>query len=201
MGSGGAGMSQVLIALMPVVLGMLANRRSQGASPTQMNYAPGGGGGLADVLGQVLGGAGGGRGAAGGLGGLLGQLQQAGFGEQADSWVSRRSQQANLAGRDDADLRTRWARADLEAGGGQSGRSVARPLPAAPEVVDHMTPDGDVPDDGALANSVDQFARRPAWGEPADGAARWQHCRPGVRLSLTARSRPRLETSRVDGLR
>ena len=29
-----------------------------------------------------------------------------------------------------------------------------------PEVVDHMTPEGDVPDDGALASSVDQFARR-----------------------------------------
>jgi uncharacterized protein YidB (DUF937 family) len=29
-----------------------------------------------------------------------------------------------------------------------------------PEVVDRMTPDGDVPDDTALSNSVDDFARR-----------------------------------------
>src|SRR5262245_61004012 len=41
-GGGGAGMSQALIALMPIVLGMLANRGSRGGSPTQMNYAPGG---------------------------------------------------------------------------------------------------------------------------------------------------------------
>ena len=29
-----------------------------------------------------------------------------------------------------------------------------------PEVVDRMTPDGEVPDANALANSVDDFARR-----------------------------------------
>lgn len=45
---GGAGMSQVLVALMPIVLGMLANRGSQGASPTQMSDAPGASGGIAD---------------------------------------------------------------------------------------------------------------------------------------------------------
>jgi uncharacterized protein YidB (DUF937 family) len=160
MGSGGAGMSQVLIALMPVVLGMLANRRSQGASPTQMNYAPGGGGGLADVLGQVLGGAGGGRGAAGGLGGLLGQLQQAGFGEQADSWVSRGANKpispdamTQIFGRDGLEQISKQAGVSPD----EASRGLSQLLP---EVVDHMTPDGDVPDDGALANSVDQFARR-----------------------------------------
>src|SRR5206468_5709297 len=76
-----------------VVLGMLANRGSQGGAPTQTNVAPQGGGGLGDLLGQVLGGAAGGRGGAGGLGGLLAQIQQAGFGEQADSWVSRGANQ------------------------------------------------------------------------------------------------------------
>ena len=40
---GGAGMSQALMALMPIVLGMLANRGGQGGSPTPMNRAPGGG--------------------------------------------------------------------------------------------------------------------------------------------------------------
>ena len=82
-------MSSVLVALMPVVLGMLSNRGRQIGAPNQMNVGPGAGGGLADVLGQVLGGAAGGRGTTGGLGGLLEQLQHAGFGEQADSWVSR----------------------------------------------------------------------------------------------------------------
>ena len=93
MQAGGGGMSQVLLALLPVVLGMLANRGSQGGAPRQMNDAPQGGGGLGDLLGQVLGGAAGGRGGAGGLGGLLAQMQQAGFSDQADSWVSRGANQ------------------------------------------------------------------------------------------------------------
>ena len=162
MGSGGAGMSQVLMALMPVVLGMLANRGSQGGSPNlnRINDAPGGGGGIADVLGQVLGGAGGGRGAAGGLGGLLGQLQQAGFGEQADSWVSRGANKpispdamTQIFGRDGLEQISKQAGVSPD----EASRGLSQLLP---EIVDHMTPDGDVPDDGALANSVDQFARR-----------------------------------------
>ena len=160
MGSGGSGMSQVLIALMPVVLGMLANRGSQGGSPNQMNYAPRGGGGIGDVLGQVLGGAAGGRGAAGGLGGLLGQLQQAGFGEQADSWVSRGENKpispdamTQIFGREGLEQISKQAGISPD----EASRGLSQLLP---EVVDHMTPEGDVPDDGALASSVDQFARR-----------------------------------------
>src|SRR5215467_7099833 len=76
MQGGGAGMSQVLIALMPVVLGMLANRGGRAGSLTDTNYAPGAGGGLGDVLGQVLGGGARGGALAGGLGGLLEQLQR-----------------------------------------------------------------------------------------------------------------------------
>src|SRR5262249_40229283 len=55
--SEGGGMNQIFMSLMPIVLGVLANRGSAGGSPTQMGYAPRGGG-LGDVLGQVLGGAG-----------------------------------------------------------------------------------------------------------------------------------------------
>jgi uncharacterized protein YidB (DUF937 family) len=154
----GGGMSQVLIALMPVVLGMLANRGARGGAPTQMNYAPQGGG-LGDLLGQVLGGAGGG-GMGGGLGGLLAHMQQAGFGEQADSWVSRGANKpispdamSQIFGRDGLEQISRQA--------GVSQDDAARGLSQLlPEVVDHMTPDGGVPDDDTLANSVDQFARR-----------------------------------------
>ncbi len=160
MGSGGSRMSQVLIALMPVVLGMLANRGSQGGSPNQMNSAPRGGGGIGDVLGQVLSGAAGGRGAAGGLGGLLGQLQQAGFGEQADSWVSRGANKpispdamTQIFGRDGLEQISKQAGISPD----EASRGLSQLLP---EVVDHMTPEGNVPDDGALASSVDQFARR-----------------------------------------
>ena len=148
---GGGGMSQVLMALMPVVLQMLSNRGAAGGSGT-------GGGGLADVLGQVLGG--GGRGAAGGLGGLLEQLQRSGFGEQADSWVSRGANKpispdamTQIFGHDGLEQLSRQA--------GVSPDEASRGLSALlPEVVDRMTPDGAVPDANALANSVDEFMRR-----------------------------------------
>ena len=67
--------SAVLTALLPVVLGMLANRGSQPASTGRASA-----GGLGDILGQVLGGATGGGSSAGGLEAVLAQLQRAGFG-------------------------------------------------------------------------------------------------------------------------
>ena len=147
---GGAGVSQVLMALMPIVLQMLSNRGATGASGT--------GGGIGDVLGQVLGGSG--RGAAGGLGGLLEQLQRAGFGEQADSWVSRG---ANKSISPDA-MSQIFGQEGLEQISRQAGISpeeASHGLSALlPEVVDRMTPDGTVPDANALANSVDDFVRR-----------------------------------------
>jgi len=150
---GGAGMSQVLMALMPVVLQMLSNRGTGGGS--------GSGGGLADVLGQVLGG--GGRGAAGGLGGLGGlleQMQRAGFGEEANSWVSRGENKpispdamSQVFGDEGLEQISRQA--------GISPDEASRGLSALlPEVVDRMTPDGTVPDADALAKSVDDFVRR-----------------------------------------
>ena len=156
---GGAGMSPVLMALMPIVLGMLANRGSRGGSPTQTNYAPGSGG-IGDVLGQVLGGAGGAGSTGGGLGGLLEQLQRRGFREQADSWVSRG---ANEPISPDA-MSQIFGKEGLEAISRQVGISpneVSHGLSELlPEVVYRMTPDGEVPNPDALANSVDDFARR-----------------------------------------
>jgi uncharacterized protein YidB (DUF937 family) len=153
---GGAGMSQVLMALMPIVLGMLANRGSRGGSLTQTNFAPGSGG-LGDLLGQALGGAGG---SGGGLGGLLEQLQRTGFREQADSWVSRG---ANRPISPDA-MSQIFGKDGLEAIARQAGISPDEASHGLsdllPEVVDRMTPDGAVPDPDALANSVDDFARR-----------------------------------------
>jgi uncharacterized protein YidB (DUF937 family) len=147
---GGAGMGPVLMALMPIVLQMLSDRGARGGSGT--------GGGIADVLGQVLGGSG--RGAAGGLGGLLEQLQRTGFSEQADSWVSRG---ANKQISPDAMTQV-FGHEGLEQISRQAGISpedASRGLSALlPEVVDRMTPDGTVPDADALANSVDDFARR-----------------------------------------
>jgi len=153
---GSAGMSQVLMALMPIVLGMLANRGSRGGSPTQTNFAPGSGG-LGDLLGQVLGGAGG---SGGGLGGLLEQLQRTGFREQADSWVSRGANRpispdamSQIFGKDGLETIARQAGISPD----EASHGLSELLP---EVVDRMTPDGSVPDPDALANSVGDFARR-----------------------------------------
>ena len=159
-GAGGAGMSGVLVALMPVVLAMLSNRGRQIGSPNQMDVGSGAGGGLADVLGQVLGGAAGGRGAAGGLGGLLEQLQQAGFSEQADSWVSRGANKpippdamTQIFGRDGIEQISQQAGISED----EASRGLSELLP---EVVDRVTPDGDVPDGGSLTNNVQDLARR-----------------------------------------
>jgi uncharacterized protein YidB (DUF937 family) len=153
-GVGGAGMSQVLMALMPVVLGMLANRGSQ------RSFAAGAGGGIGDVLGQVLGGGTRSLGASSGLGGLLEQLQRAGFGEQADSWVGRGANQpispdamTQIFGQDGLEQISRQAGLSQD----EASRGLSQLLP---EVVDRMTPEGEVPDADALSTSVDDFARR-----------------------------------------
>jgi uncharacterized protein YidB (DUF937 family) len=159
---GGGGMSSTLMALMPILLAMVSNRGSAGASPSQVNYAPGGGGGgLGGLLGQILGGgAGGGMGGGGGLGSLLEQLQRAGFSEQANSWVGRGANQpippdamSQIFGRGGIEEISR--RAGISPA--EASRGLSQLLP---EVVDRITPDGDVPDDTALTNSVDDLARR-----------------------------------------
>jgi uncharacterized protein YidB (DUF937 family) len=153
-GVGGAGMSHVLMALMPVVLGLLANRGSQ------RSFAAGAGGGIGDVLGQVLGGGTRSMGAGSGLGGLLEQLQRSGFGEQADSWVGRGANKpispdamSQIFGQDGLEQISRQAGISQD----EASRGLSQLLP---EVVDRVTPDGEVPDADALASSVDDFARR-----------------------------------------
>ena len=147
---GGARMSHVLMALMPIVLQMLSSRGARGGSGT--------GGGIADVLGQLLGGSG--PRTAGGLGGLLEQLQRTGFGEQADSWVSRGANKpisadamAQVFGQEGLERISRHAGITPD----EASRGLSELLP---EVVDQVTPDGAVPDADALANSVNDFVRR-----------------------------------------
>ena len=169
----GGGMSNILMALLPVVLSMLASRGGGGSQ--------GGGGGLGDILGQVLGGgsprAGGGgpagdilggmlgRGAGtesgmGGLGALLEQMQRAGFGDQARSWVAR-GQNMPIApdaldqvfGRGGIDEIARRAGLTPQ----QTSEGLSQLLP---EVVDRVTPDGEVPDVDQLITSVDDLRRR-----------------------------------------
>jgi len=159
----GGGMGSVLVALMPVVLSMLSNQGGgQRGGPGQMGMgAAPGGGGLGDILGQVLGGAAGGRGAAGGgLGGILAQLQQAGFGEQADSWVGSGANKpippdamSQIFGQDGLQQISRHAGLSEE----ETSRGLSQLLP---EVVDRVTPSGQVPDFDSLSRSVDDLARQ-----------------------------------------
>jgi len=151
-------MSQVLMTLMPLVLGMLANREGRSA-PNPSGYAQTGAGGLGGMLGQVLGGGMGSSGA-GGLGALLEQLQRAGYGEHADSWVGRGANKpipadamGQIFGHDGLQQISRQAGISED----EASRGLSQLLP---EVVDRMTPDGRVPDADTLSNSVEDFARR-----------------------------------------
>ena len=156
--SAGGGMGGVMMALLPVVLSMLASRgggggMSRGAMPQ------GGGGGLGDILGQVLGGGQSGGGL-GGLGGLIEQMQRTGHGDQARSWVGTGQ---NMPIQPD----------QLDQIFGQGGieeiarRAGVTPQEATqgmsellPEVVNHVTPEGEMPDGDQLTQSVDDLRRR-----------------------------------------
>jgi uncharacterized protein YidB (DUF937 family) len=155
--SAGGGMSPLLTALLPVVLSMLAGGRTRGAAAgAGMRADAPAGGGLGDILGSVHGGGG----AGGGLGALLEQFQRAGFGEQAGSWVGTGANQplpadamSQVFGRDGiAAIARRAGVSDDDA-----SRGLAELLP---EVVDRVTPSGDVPPGDSLNASVDALTRR-----------------------------------------
>jgi len=158
---GSGGMGGVMTALLPVVLSMLASR---GGSRQ-------GGGGLGDILSQVL--AGGGQsggsmggsragmdGGMGGLGALLEQMQQAGLGDQARSWVGKGQ---NMPISPDA-LSRIFGEGGIGAIAQQAGltpKETSEGLSQLlPEVVDHVTPTGDVPDFDELTQSLDDLRQR-----------------------------------------
>jgi uncharacterized protein YidB (DUF937 family) len=146
------GMGPLLTALLPVVLSMLSSGAQAG------NRGGGTGGGIGDVLSQVLGGRAGSGG--GGLGGLLDQFQRAGFGAQAGSWVGTGANQpipadalGKVFGEDGI--------AEIARRAGLSPDDTSRGLAQVlPEVVDHVTPDGQLPEGDKLLSSVDALTRR-----------------------------------------
>jgi len=153
----GGGMGNVLAALLPVVLGMLANR--QGGQ--QAGIGAGGTGGLGDVLGGLLGGSQAtGSTGMGGLGQILEQFQRAGLGQQAASWVSTGQNMPVSPGAIgqvfDAETLSRIAR---EAGISEQEASTGLSQ-LLPEVVDRLTPSGQLPDLDQLSASVDAMRTR-----------------------------------------
>ncbi|MDM0078623.1 YidB family protein [Variovorax sp. J2P1-59] len=130
---GGAGLSPVLLALLPVVLRMLQQRTQQGT-------------GMADR--------------ASGIGDLLDQLTQRGYGRQAGSWVGTGPNEAlppeaieEVFGQEEVH------RIAQQAGvGDDDARSGLSQL--LPDVVDHFTPTGTLPEGDRLTASLDDYLRR-----------------------------------------
>jgi uncharacterized protein YidB (DUF937 family) len=129
---GGGGRSQVMMALLPIVLQMLANRQ-RGGSGSQMP---------------------------GGLGGILERFRSKGYGAQADSWVGTGANQAlspdafsDVLGQEQLDEIA--AEAGVSPGDARSGLSEL-----LPEVVDRLTPDGQLPDAERLDYGVAEFERQ-----------------------------------------
>jgi uncharacterized protein YidB (DUF937 family) len=152
---GGSDMSGILMALLPVVLGMLANRG--GSRPADVSSQ--GAGGLTDLIGSMLGG-GSAAGASGGLGELLERFQQAGYGEQASSWVGTGRNEpispdiiGQIFGSGGLSQIARQAGLNEQ----QAADGLSQLLP---DVVDHFTPGGQVPDLDQLSASVEAMARQ-----------------------------------------
>jgi uncharacterized protein YidB (DUF937 family) len=132
------------------------------SAPTPGNVTagmPGGGaGGLSDMLKGGLGGllAGGAAGSilSGGLGDLLNQFQQKGLGDQADSWVSNGPNKQIAPG----DLANALGSDQISQLASQSGLSREELLQGLskylPDVVNHLTPDGRLPDENELSGRI-----------------------------------------------
>ena len=141
--SGRGSGSNILMALLPVVLGMLANRGGMGggASPSAGAGPLGGLGGM------------------GGLGALLDRFQQSGFGDQVQSWISTGENKPIPAEAltqvfDANELSQIASQAGLSEDEARTGLSQL-----LPQVVDQLTPQGQVPESDQLLSSIDQFER------------------------------------------
>jgi uncharacterized protein YidB (DUF937 family) len=117
---------------------------------------PGGsGGGMSDLLkGGLLAGGAAGSILSGGLGDLLNQFQQKGLGDQADSWVGHGPNKQVAPG----DLANALGADQIEALTSQSGLSRDELLQGLsrflPDVVNHLTPDGRLPDENELSGRL-----------------------------------------------
>jgi uncharacterized protein YidB (DUF937 family) len=167
----GGGMSPMTMAILALLAwkGIKHFTGNQaGAAPTQappklpgnvMAGLPGGaGGGLNDLLKGGLGGllAGGAAGSilSGGLGDLLNQFQQKGLGDKAESWVANGPNKQIAPG----DLANALGADQIESLTSQSGLSRDELLQGLskylPDVVNHLTPDGRLPDENELSGRI-----------------------------------------------
>ena len=114
----------------------------------------GGQGGNSDMLMKVIGslltqGGGGTAGAMGGLGDLLGKLTQGGLGDAVQSWVGSGQNQPVSADQLGDALGGDQVDAMAQQAGMSSGDLLGQLSQMLPQVVDKLTPDGQVPAPGA----------------------------------------------------
>jgi uncharacterized protein YidB (DUF937 family) len=157
---GGIGMGQIAAALAPIVIAMLTNRSGSPSAGTGSQAGAGaGGGGLGGILGQILGGGSGASGG-GGLGDLLDQFQRAGYGEQAKSWVGTGENQP-ISPDDLSQVFGKGGISEIARRAGLTEEQASTGLSQLlPEVVDRVTPQGEVPASDQLVRSVDDLTRR-----------------------------------------
>ncbi|MEH2493796.1 uncharacterized protein YidB (DUF937 family) [Bradyrhizobium sp. AZCC 1678] len=163
----GGGMSPLTMAILALlawkgIKHFSGNQTGSAPRPTPGNVTagmPGGGaGGMSDMLKGGLGGllAGGAAGTilSGGLGDLLKQFQQNGLGDQADSWVSNGPNKQVSPG----DLANALGADQIESLASQSGLSRNDLLQGLsqflPDVVNHLTPDGRLPNENELSERI-----------------------------------------------
>jgi uncharacterized protein YidB (DUF937 family) len=159
--------SSVLMALLPVVIGMLTNRGG-GAGATSGMGGLGGLGGLGSILGtgstsaSSAGGLGGSGGAPGmgGLGSLIEQFTHKGYGSQASSWIGKGSNEA-LSPQAVSDVFGEDQIAQIAQQAGVNTEDARHGLSELlPSMVDHFTPQGEMPSLEYMSSSVDEFMNR-----------------------------------------
>lgn len=106
-----------------------------------------GGAVLMQVLGSLMGGRGGVAGGLGGLGGLLQQLQQGGLGDAVQSWVSTGQNQPISADQLHSALGGDRVSAMAQQAGMSQDDLMGQLAQVLPQVVDHLTPGGELPTD------------------------------------------------------
>ena len=151
----GNNLGPVVMALLPVVLGMLRS----GGPGSQDTRQAGMGGGFGAILAQVLG-VGPSPSGRGALPDLLEHLQRSGLGDQVRSWIST-GPNMPVESDDMARAFGRGGLAEIARRANVSEQEASQGLSQLmPELVDRMTPAGDVPDPDSLLASVDALAAR-----------------------------------------
>jgi uncharacterized protein YidB (DUF937 family) len=156
------GMSPMTMAILALLAWKAVKHFSGGqpganpAAPAQVpRPAPAStGGGLGGILGGLLAGGAAGSVLSGGLGDLLKQFQQNGQGDAANSWVGTGPNKTIAPG----DLANALGADQLDQLSSQSGMSREELLQGLsqylPQVVDHLTPEGRLPNEAEVSNRI-----------------------------------------------